>query len=1064
MQKVSVLIIFLLLSCSKDSPVDIIAPTVTYTLSVSASEGGSVDTTGGTHNENSNVSVTATPDTGYEFTEWTGDATGTNNPLTVSMTGNKTITANFIRTQYTLSVGKIGEGTISQEVTSSNKTSEEYNSGDVVRLIAIPSSGSIFNSWSGSSTETTSQIDVTIDGTKSVTATFEETISQVLSDNNEFLGVGKWKIRKQTGGTETSKFAECEIEETIFRSDGTYTVLIDDDVISGTYIVSEVQSLVFNIFLMIGETDAGRIEDLVLTNSFISFTFISSGCNSSIQADKDDTYVESEDPITGTVTSTTSQAPTISLVGESTIFLQVGDTFTDPGATAEDSIDGDITSSITSSGTVDTSTEGTYTIEYSVSDTAGNSVSITRTVVVSLDLPPTITLTGSSTINLTVGDTFTDPGATATDNVDGDLTSSITTSGSVDTSSAGTYVITYSVTDAAGNAATVVQRIVIVSAAVSNSGSISFVNGTCQCPNATVGDTAVIGGVTYTAVNNSTIAGQIANGNVNLCTTLVTDMSSLIRDNSSFNSDISFWDTSNVTDMSYMFYSASSFNGDISNWNTSNVTDMSFMFNNATSFNGDISNWNTAAVTTMAFMFFQAKVFNGDISNWNTSAVTFMDAMFDNATAFNQDIGSWNTSAVTDMNEMFSSASSFNKDLTGWCVSNITSEPFQFALSSALTEANKPLWGTCPNGSVDTTPPVITLVGSSTINLTVGDSFTDPGATATDDVDGDLTSSISITGTVDTSTVGTYTLTYSVADAAGNDVTVVQRTVIVSAASSISFVNGTCECPNATVGDTAVIGGVTYTAVDDNSIAAQIANNNVNLCTTLVTDMNDLFRDNNSFNSDISFWDTSSVTDMYQMFANASAFDQDIGNWNASSVTNMQSMFRNTSAFDQDIGNWNTSSVTNMGYMFYYATVFNQDLTGWCVSNITSEQDNFTFNSALTEDNKPIWGTCPTYNINVTASSNSDYTLSGTDRNGTVSGNDPSITINVGDEVNFIVNAASHPFYIKTAQGTGTDNQVSNVTNNGATSGVVNWTPTAAGTYYYQCSAHNGMYGTITVQ
>jgi len=38
------------------------------------------------------------------------------------------------------------------------------------------------------------------------------------------------------------------------------------------------------------------------------------------------------------------------------------------------------------------------------------------------------------------------------------------------------------------------------------------------------------------------------------------------------------------------------------------------------------------------------------------------------------------------------------------------------------------------------------------------------------------------------------------------------------------------------------------------------------------------------------------------------------------------------------------------------------------------------------------------------------------------------------------------------------------VTNNGATSGVVNWTPTTAGTYYYQCSAHDGMYGTITVQ
>jgi len=156
-----------------------------------------------------------------------------------------------------------------------------------------------------------------------------------------------------------------------------------------------------------------------------------------------------------------------------------------------------------------------------------------------------------------------------------------------------------------------------------------------------------------------------------------------------------------------------------------------------------------------------------------------------------------------------------------------------------------------------------------------------------------------------------------------------------------------------------------------------------------------------------------------------------------------------------------------MGTMFGGAVAFNQDLTGWCVTNITSEPENFATSSALTNPNKPIWGTCPDYNINVTASSNSDYTLAGSDRNGAVSGNDPSITINVGDEVNFIVNAASHPFYIKTAQGTGTDNQAGDINSNypnGATNGVVSWTPTTAGTYYYQCSAHDGMYGTITVQ
>ena len=105
-----------------------------------------------------------------------------------------------------------------------------------------------------------------------------------------------------------------------------------------------------------------------------------------------------------------------------------------------------------------------------------------------------------------------------------------------------------------------------------------------------------------------------------------------------------------------------------------------------------------------------------------------------------------------------------------------------------------------------------------------------------------------------------------------------------------------------------------------------------------------------------------------------------------------------------------------------------------------------------------------TYSISVTASSDNDYTLVGTDANGEVNGNDPSITMSVGETISFSVNAASHPFYIKTVQGGGTSDQVSGVSNNGTTNGVVSWAPTAAGTYYYQCSAHNGMYGVITVQ
>ena len=76
--------------------------------------------------------------------------------------------------------------------------------------------------------------------------------------------------------------------------------------------------------------------------------------------------------------------------------------------------------------------------------------------------------------------------------------------------------------------------------------TIYFDGATCKCPNATAGDVALINGTVYTAVNNSTIAGEIANGNYNLCTTLVTNMSALFKDNHSFNSNIGFWDTSNV--------------------------------------------------------------------------------------------------------------------------------------------------------------------------------------------------------------------------------------------------------------------------------------------------------------------------------------------------------------------------------------------------------------------------------------------------------------------------------------------------------------------------------------
>jgi alpha-tubulin suppressor-like RCC1 family protein len=88
--------------------------------------------------------------------------------------------------------------------------------------------------------------------------------------------------------------------------------------------------------------------------------------------------------------------------------------------------------------------------------------------------------------------------------------------------------------------------------------------------------------------------------------------------------------------------------------------------------------------------------------------------------------------------------------------------------------------------------------------------------------------------------------------------------------------------------------------------------------------------------------------------------------------------------------------------------------------------------------------------------------LSGNDRNGSVSGSNAGVAVNVGDTLNFAVNASGHPFYIRVSNG-GANVSTPAATNQGTQSGTVSWTPNTAGTYYYQCGNHSGMIGTITV-
>jgi hypothetical protein len=102
---------------------------------------------------------------------------------------------------------------------------------------------------------------------------------------------------------------------------------------------------------------------------------------------------------------------------------------------------------------------------------------------------------------------------------------------------------------------------------------------------------------------------------------------------------------------------------------------------------------------------------------------------------------------------------------------------FTYEVSDGENSANASV--TIKVNVVDTTVPVITLEGEATVTLEVGTSYTDAGATASDNYDGDITDTIVIVNNLDSAVVGTYAVTYNVSDANGNAAAEVTRTVII---------------------------------------------------------------------------------------------------------------------------------------------------------------------------------------------------------------------------------------------------------------------------------------------
>ncbi|MDA9962795.1 SUMF1/EgtB/PvdO family nonheme iron enzyme [Opitutales bacterium] len=151
--------------------------------------------------------------------------------------------------------------------------------------------------------------------------------------------------------------------------------------------------------------------------------------------------------------------PELELFGGAGITREAGQPWAEPGVAAHDVRDGNLTSAVTVTGTVDVNSTGTYLLTYSVADAAGNEVNATRTVTVADTTDPVVTLLGDANVTHAKDTAWVDPGATAYDTLDGNLTNQITISGTVDVNSTGAYVLTYSVSDAVGNDSNVTRTV-----------------------------------------------------------------------------------------------------------------------------------------------------------------------------------------------------------------------------------------------------------------------------------------------------------------------------------------------------------------------------------------------------------------------------------------------------------------------------------------------------------------------------------------------------------------------------------------------------------------------------
>ncbi|MDA9569266.1 BspA family leucine-rich repeat surface protein [Flavobacteriaceae bacterium] len=827
------------------------------------SDGGDVFPSQGTYKEGSSVILNATPKGEYLFDSWSGDASGSSSSIEVIVDDNKNITANFVLKKYGLTLETIGKGDIKETIVSTGKKTD-YDSGTVVRLEAVPSTGYYFSGWSFDVTSDTNPIEVTIDRPKTIKATFKK-----LSYELRVLTQGEGTVKEEI--INTSKYTDYEFETTVrltaTSEEGSDFIEWED---SGAF------------------TEQNPFEIIITEPKLVKAIFEYDLFNLGVGKWK---------------IKKPKQSQKVAYNVYSIIFNRNRSFRLNY-----------------SSGQI----SGTYSVTSNSSIVLNNIGSLTNIQINQGQISFNLNITGLFQFNVT-GSRVQTYQANRTYIPDQNFEQALIDAG---------YDTTIDKYIDDSSMLGVTQLDLSNKQITDFTGLEEFVN------------------LTDLNLSGNTIT-SVPLVNLNQLTTLNLSNTGLTELDLSQNSNITSLDLSGNTGLSCVKVSQQIYQQVPSGW----------IYDSTTSFELECD-CPTLSLTSGAPI---QELCNGDamqslVYEFGGTGTTINVGTMPSGLQSSISSGTLTISGTPVFTNNDYSFSVFTSDGNANCN--------QVSQTVTISKKDEPSL-TLDSGSYNQTiilgnsmTPIVVTYGGATSSLTItGLPYTQSGKTVT--IDKTFTTAGTYSGTITTiSSGGCNEITRNfeiivnpppVVAITGGNTTSGNNTT----ASSIAFDGGICKCANATVGDTAVINGTTYTAVNNSTIASQIANGNYNLCTTLATYMTELFVGNSSFNSDISFWDMSNVTNTDRMFQGASSFNQNIGGWNTSKFYDVSGMFKSASSFNQDIGGWDTSRIANMAEMFNSASSFNQDLTGWCVSNIASEPGAFAGNtSALTNANKPKWGTC----------------------------------------------------------------------------------------------------------